>query len=731
MESSKYILGLLSIANHDQGACVLKVDPDGGFDYVAIAEERLSREKYSFKFPYFSIDYCLKHFGLESLDQIDVLATDYIRLKRWNLSGPGYNVSEHDYLKKILAIPREKVFIVNHHMSHAAVAYYLSGFDDAAILTADGNGSELETQGFFKGQGNELTEIDKYHFHGIGYCYSAVTRNILNFGTGGEGKTMGLAPYGEKHPPVLGIKGSYDGIKTNYSSFLRRLPKSDVMNQMDPANALYPFREEFKKRGNAEDPLDPYFSRVAFEIQEETQEVLVHLANELYSRHPSKNICLCGGVMLNCVTNRLILDESPFEDIFIFPGCSDTGIPVGNCLLAYHNHPLFKKTPKTRQVMKTAYLGREYSDSEVAETLDRYKVPSEKTDPKEVAALLADRKVVAWFQGGSEFGPRALGHRSIMADSRDSAIKDRVNDEVKHRELFRPFAPVVLEEKCSEQFDLERPSPFMLLVGDALRPEEIPSVIHVDDSARIQTVNLADNEGYYEVVREFDKITGIPVLMNTSFNVAGEPIVETPRDALICALGTDMDYLVLHDRLVDCKCPGHKEICAKMVEDREEEIAKWREEVINKYFPGYDEAERDAFIKNGNEQAYWWTKHRAKYELEKAVLDWMSMGTKIAIVGEAQHTAYLREYVNEFICLDVAGFLDIDNPGPAEGLPYQPLTWDDLKDSQADVVLFASWEHQYDLADKVEDMDLDMEPYLIYDLMGRSLEDLYPAPKAK
>ncbi len=255
----KYILGLQTFATPDPGACIFQVMPDGDFEYIAISEERLTREKYSYKFPLHAIDYCLRHFGLDRVADIDLLATDYIRLNRWEFSGPGYNIAEFDYLKKTLAVPSDKIFIVNHHQAHAAGVYYMSGFDDAAILIVDGNGSELETQTFYQAQGRTIETLDKSHHYGVGYCYSSVTNKVLNFGTGGEGKTMGLAPYGEKHPPVLGIKRHSDGIHTHYTEFMRRLPLSDVLNQVDPANRLYPFRQTYRQRQKDESPLDPYF----------------------------------------------------------------------------------------------------------------------------------------------------------------------------------------------------------------------------------------------------------------------------------------------------------------------------------------------------------------------------------------------------------------------------------------------------------------------------------------
>jgi hypothetical protein len=539
---------------------------------------------------------------------------------------------------------------------------------------------------------------------------------------------MGLAPYGADHPPVLDLKGHYEGAETDYSGFMRRLPFSDVLNQVDPGNAIYPFRKQYRSRRKDESPLDPYFSRAAFEVQAETERVIVELAKELHRRFPSKNICLSGGVMLNCVTNSLVLKHTPFEEAFLFPACGDVGVPVGLCFAGYHEHPMFADVPKKRKVLRNAYLGRSYSDADVASTLERYGVESKAVGPADVAALLADGKIVAWFQGGAELGPRALGHRSILADSRGDQIKDQVNHKVKRREGFRPFAPAVLEEKCAEHFALDRPSPFMLLVGEAHRPDQIPSVVHVDNTARIQTVTARDNPGFRELIEEFDKLTGVPVILNTSFNVAGEPIVETPRDALICVFGTEMDYLVLHDRLIDARLPGREAKRERMMADREQEIRALRAEILEKHFPGYDEEQKKAFIARHNEMSVWWTKHRAKYELEKSILTWLAEGRKVAITGDARHVRFLCAYINQFRRLNVVGYAEF--AGPAEGNPgnYPMLSLDELAASGADVFLVASHDAQYRIERELKRRGLGEQIYLIYDNNGRSLEFIYPEP---
>ena len=410
-------MGLQSFANHDSAACIVKCSDNGKvLEFVAISEERLIRKKYPYVFPVHSIGYCMDYFGLTNLNQIDLLITDYIRIKRWFNSGPTYNISDYDYLKMKFDIDPRKIKIITHHMAHAASTYYASGFDKAAILVVDGNGSDLETTSYFTAKGFDIKLLKNYKFHGIGTCYTAVTKWILNLGTGGEGKTMGLAPYGRKHKRVLDINAKLDGIKNDFSEFITRLPYSDVLNQMDIKNRINPLKGDYKMCKDKKDLLNPYFSRVAFDIQKETEKVLVHLAKDLYRKTKLKNLCIAGGVGLNSVSNKIILDKAGFENVFSFPACSDAGIPFGLAMWGYYNCRELGNFKRKKLIFKNTYTGKSYSDEQVVKVLKKYNIPYSEMKLHEVARLISEGKIVGWFQGESEYGPRALGHRSILAD---------------------------------------------------------------------------------------------------------------------------------------------------------------------------------------------------------------------------------------------------------------------------------------------------------------------------
>ncbi|MBW1740201.1 MAG: hypothetical protein JRJ42_03585 [Deltaproteobacteria bacterium] len=685
------------------------------------------RKKWPYVFPVFSIGYCMDYFGLTSLDQIDFLITDNIRIRRWFNSGPSYNISEYDYLKIKFDIDPRKIQTINHHEAHAAGAYYASGFDEAAILVVDGNGSDLETTSYFYGKGDSLSLLENYKYHGIGICYTVVTNFILGFGTGGEGKTMGLAPYGEGKKRVLNINTELNGIKNNLSSFMSRMPYSDVLNQMDSRNRIYPLKSYFPKCEKKEDLLNPYYSRIAYDVQKETERVMIHLARDLYAKTKIKNLCISGGVGLNSVSNKMILDKCEFENVFIFPACSDAGIPFGLALWGYYNCKEFGNFPRKKIVFRNAYTGIEYSDEHIASVLTTYDIPYSEVKLDQVARLISEGKIVGWFQGGSEYGPRALGHRSILADSRDKRMKDILNSKVKHREAFRPFAPAILKEYCSEYFDLECESPFMLLVAKVKNPDVIPAVTHVDNTGRVQTVTKEDNGSFYDLIKAFYNITGVPCILNTSFNDSGEPIVETPVDALICFLSTEMDYLVLGKYLVEAESINKHSIAVRMIDDRRKKISDRREELYNKYFKGYDVRERDYFIAESNKISEWHAKYRCKYELEKKVLTWIQNGTKILIVGTKDHTQILLKYINSFYQVNVVGFCSYkDGFERSRGVNilYHEYEIGKIKDIDFDEILISSYEYNFEIWELLS-KNITKPLYMIYDNSSRNLMDVF------
>lgn len=723
----KYIFGIQSFANQDSGAALIKASDDGELvDYIAISEERLIRVKYPYVFPVHSIGCCMERFGLESLEQIDLLVVDNIRIPRWFRSGPSYNTSEFDYLKIKFGIDPRKTEVINHHMAHAASTYYMSGFDDSAILIVDGNGSDLETTSYYNGDGLRIDPIENFRFQGIGSVYSAVTKNILNLGTGGEGKTMGLAPFGAKHPKALDINPDLDGIKNDFSQFIRRMPNSDVLNQKYPEQRLEAIKIPYTRCKNKEDLLNPYFSRVAYDVQDITEKTLVHLARDLHKKTGKQNLCVAGGVGLNSVANKIMLDESDFKNIFIFPACSDSGIPLGLALYGYYHSEVFKDVPKKKLVFTHSYTGPEYPDDHVGKVIERAGIAANRMDLSQVAGYIAEGKIIGWWQGRSEYGPRALGHRSILADSRNPQMQDIVNKRVKHREAFRPFAPSILAEYSSEYFDLDCPSPYMLLIADVKQPDVIPSITHVDNTARVQTVTKEDNGIFYDLIEEFYKITGVPCILNTSFNDAGEPMVETPEDAIICFLKTDMDYLVLGDYCLDITKINIERVLPFLEKEREKAISVRRENLISKFFPGYDTAERDIYIEESNKMSEWHVKYRSKYELEKMTNIWARDKTRIIIVGTRDHTATLPKTINEFYNLEIVGFIDFNgklDKDKTVDIPYSIFTLDDLDSIDFDVILVSSWEYNFDIEQFLIERGLKDKSYVIYDNASRSFMD--------
>lgn len=731
MTTTRYIMGIQSFANQDSGAAIVKCSDDGGIlEYIAISEERLIRIKYPYVFPVHSIGYCMDYFGLKSLAEIDLLVTDYIRIERWFNSGPAYNTNEYDYLKIKFNIDPRKIRTIRHHLAHAASAYYTSGFEESAILIVDGNGSDLETTSYFHGQGFQINPLETYRHHGIGACYSAVTNQILNFGTGGEGKTMGLAPYGAPYPKVLDIQPALHGIQNNFSRFMRRMPYSDVLNQIDQRNRINPLRGSYKKCQEKNDLLSPYFSRVAYDVQEATERVLVHLASDLQNKTKSKHLCIAGGVGLNSVSNKIVLDRCGFEKVFVFPACSDAGIPFGLALWGYYNDPMSDSSTRIAINFRNAYLGKAYSNDEIRKTLDEYQIPFTTCSLAQVAKCIADGKIVGWFQGGSEYGPRALGHRSILVDSRKDAMKDVINLRVKHRESFRPFAPAILREYCSEYFDLECASPYMLFIAQVKKPEVIPAVTHVDQTARVQTVTKEDNDLLYDLISEFHRLTGVPCILNTSFNDAGEPIVETPEDAIICFLNTEMDYLVLGPYLLERKSLGPGDaLRVKMQKERQEVITRRARALIEQYFSGYKTQERDHFISESNKISEWYAKYKCKYELEKKVAEWAKKGTRVLIVGTKEHTAILPKYITDFGKVQVAGFceyhkdFECNSDTPA---PYPICAWSALHDPDGyDAILVSSYEYNFEIGQRLTQEHVTKPVYLIYDNTSRNFLETF------
>ena len=556
------ILGVHSKLHHT-GACIVR-EKGESLEVVAISQERVDRVKDSSAYPGEAIEYCLNAFNLKSLDECDHIVFDYFYNPQWLNDRPQKDTikAKLSFLKNRFSVkhkvPVNKVTFINHHVAHAYSAFYPSGLDEAAVLIVDGHGTAInpikkggqrysgvyETQSLYEATRDGINLVETTCRPGLGMMYSAFTR-FLGFKNYQEGKTMGLAPYGGKYSEKhIAFDPEHSGIVTDYSNitdFGAKEGKWILDNKLKPCTTK-------------SDQVNRFYSRIAWEVQDELENGMLSLAKHAKELTGAKNLCIAGGVGLNCVANNRIVQEGLYENVWIQPASSDAGIPLGCALYGYYNLAKGRK----KWTMKDAYLGNEYREEDIREALNsfsEYVHFDEDANYEKTAKLLADGAIVALLHGKSEYGPRALGHRSILVDPRKAENKDILNARVKFREAFRPFAPAVLEEFVDDYFEVKCPSPFMLCVAKAKEKgiKEIPAVIHEDDTGRLQTVNKADNGLFYDVIKAFYKLTGVPVLLNTSFNVAGEPIVETPMDAIKTFLKTNIDYLIMDRFMVSRK----------------------------------------------------------------------------------------------------------------------------------------------------------------------------------
>lgn len=579
-----HILGI-SCYYHDAAAALVS----NGKIISAAQEERFTRIKHDQNFPSNAVEWCLKHSGISVSHLHAVAFYDKPFLKFERILETCLAYAPAGILSAWKALPvwiKQKLWISEqirnelgfdgellfpeHHESHAASAFFPSPFDEAAILTMDGVG-EWATSSVGHGQGNRISLTHELHFpHSLGLLYSAFTYFAGFRVNSGEYKLMGLAPYGEPKYRDLILDNLID-------------LREDGSFQMDMSyfgygSGLTMTNRKFAKLfgGPARKPETPLTRRemdIAASIQSVTEEIMFKMAQYAAETTGSKNLCLAGGVALNCVGNGKILKKGLFNRIWIQPAAGDAGGAPGAALMAWHHHYNHSRTPQKPDGMSGAMLGPEFDTDAVEAFLKKQTRYSVQPLPEEemlslTADYLARGKVVGWFQGRMEFGPRALGGRSILGDPRSEEMQKILNLKIKYRESFRPFAPSVTVEKTSRYFDLEEPSPYMLLVADvapSLRTpvdeqaegleklyqirSKLPAITHVDGSARIQTVDRDTNPRYHALLTTFEEKTGCPVLINTSFNVRGEPIVCTPEDAWRCFMRTDMDVLVL-DRFV-------------------------------------------------------------------------------------------------------------------------------------------------------------------------------------
>ncbi|HEV7374455.1 MAG TPA: carbamoyltransferase [Pyrinomonadaceae bacterium] len=588
-----HILGI-SAYYHDSAACLVR---DG--EIVAAAqEERFTRRKHDQDFPAQAVEFCLRQAGItgaevdyvafydKPLQKFERLLQTYIDYAPRGLRS--FLMAMPVWLREKLWIREEvaeranykgKVLFTEHHESHAASAFFPSPFESAAVLTMDGVG-EWATSSYGYGRDNELHLLAELHFpHSLGLLYSAFTYYTGFKVNSGEYKVMGLAPYGEPRyvQKILGelVDLREDGsirLNMEYFNFAQGLTMTNRR-----------FDELFDGRPRKpESELTQREMDLARSVQEVTELAMLRMARHVHRETGEKNLCLAGGVALNCVGNGRILREGPFENIWIQPAAGDAGGSVGAALSVWYQYLENKRDVKEvcqghADGMKGALLGPSFSSDRVREFLEttaaNYRLVKRTELAERVARLLAEEKVVGWFQGRMEFGPRALGARSILGDPRSPHMQSQMNLKIKFRESFRPFAPSVLRERVSDFFEMDVDSPYMLLTAPVQKHlrfkvterEEnmfgiaklnaarstIPAVTHVDYSARVQTVRREDNPLYYDLIAAFGRLTGCPVLVNTSFNVRGEPIVCTPEQAYTCFMRTEMDCLVMEDYVLD------------------------------------------------------------------------------------------------------------------------------------------------------------------------------------
>ncbi len=589
------ILGI-SAYYHDSAAALL-VD---GELVAATQEERFSRKKHDARFPCQAIAYCLSEAGvkLKNLDYVVFYEKPLITFERlletylayapsgfrsFLLAMPAW-LKEKLYLKAVLkkelaALGECKksqlppLLFTEHHQSHAASAFFPSPFERAAVLCLDAVG-EWATASCWLGEGNQLTPQWEINFpHSLGMLYSAFTYYTGFKVNSGEYKLMGLAPYGAPKYMDLILDNLLD-LKED-GTFRLNMDYFNYTTGLTMTNRKF-HRLFGSPPRQPESKITQREMDIAASIQKVTEEVVLRLARTVHQETGEDYLCLAGGVALNCVANGRVLREGSFQDIWIQPAAGDAGGAVGAALAIWHQYNEQPRLSDGRDKMQGAYLGPQFTEAEIESYLERVGANYQRLEDEElmplVAAILASENVVGWFQGRMEFGPRALGSRSIIGDPRSSKMQSVMNLKIKYRESFRPFAPSVLAERVSDYFEIDRSSPYMLLVAPVkedlhipMTPQQqqlfgieklkvprsaIPAVTHVDYSARIQTVHLETNPRYYELIRHFEQKTGCGVLVNTSFNVRGEPIVCTPEDAYRCFMRTEMDYLVLENFLL-------------------------------------------------------------------------------------------------------------------------------------------------------------------------------------
>jgi|AntAceMinimDraft_17_1070374.scaffolds.fasta_scaffold01196_3 carbamoyltransferase len=550
------ILGI-SCFYHDSAACLVK----DGKVIAAAQEERFNRIKNSSDFPVNAINYCIQkgEITFDDIDYIGFYEKPYLKFSRVITDHlNSYPFSFKNFLRTIpywlqdrLIIPvllkkelcyEGKTLFVKHHISHAASAFLVSPFEEAAIITADGLG-EFATTTYGYGKKNNIRIIKELQYpNSLGLVYTAITSYLGFEANTGEGKTMGLSSYGkptyiDKFKEIITVKpdGSFkiDNSFFGFNKGTRMYSKK--------------FIKTFGKPRKTKEKIEQRHCDIAASLQKFTEDTLIAIAKNVYKETKMDNLCLAGGIFLNCVANNRILEETPFKKIFIQPAAGDAGGALGVAQYIYNS---ILNNPRN-YVMENAYLGPDFSENQIKKCLLKANITFRRYENDEltkyIAKKISQNNTIGWFQGRMEFGPRALGNRSIFGNPCNPDMKNILNDKIKKRESFRPYAPIILEEKANDFFALQSSSPFMLLAPKVKKDKEklVPSITHIDKTARVQTINKKINPLLWNLINEFEKITGVPIIINTSFNLRGEPIVCSPDDAINDFQKSKMDYLVL------------------------------------------------------------------------------------------------------------------------------------------------------------------------------------------
>jgi carbamoyltransferase len=574
----------MNYCSHDPGCALIRSDGNS-FDYIFAEEGFLSRRKKSYQFPIRSINYCLDYFDIK-LEDIDVFCLDYMDNKRFLRTSDNYRLLVGDFLRSRLKISHNKIkFINSHHLAHANTAFWPSSFDEATVIVVDGLGSEQQTHSiYYMNRSGKSDLLFEQKGIGIGALYTLIT-SAIGFEAGEEGKTMGLAPYGEKNKKlkinIPNLKGVFSGLNTDYSNQITRCPSNEL-------------KFEIKKLTSKKNIYNQYYTKLAYELQKETERCLNHIVKEAIKITKCNNVVFAGGVALNCVANNKIRNLKEVHKFYVQPASGDTGIPIGLAMegldkVGIRLNRVFSNKKNQDKISSSFSVDKNPLEKlykkQMKEIFHKEKILFQIYNENIVSKNISENKIIAFFSEGIELGPRALGHRSFIADARSSIMKNILNKKIKHREGYRPFAPIVLENDFYKYFKSKTTKhPHMLEAVDCKKYsiKNIPAVCHVDKTARVQTINSSTGK-IYNLLLAYKKITDQSVLINTSFNDNNEPIVFTQIDAVCTFLRCNADILVLNNKMLfRSDIPNEKLLLKKMLLIQQQTLDMYFDKSIKK-----------------------------------------------------------------------------------------------------------------------------------------------------